>query len=74
MSKIKITSNGVVFHPIKHFWSYMRKYKNKIGWDTYINGQTDGVFFYMNNNKSVNISYNDIDAIEHGKTVYKDWR
>lgn len=73
MSKIKITSNGIVFHPIKHFWSYMRRCKDRIGWETFIDGQTDGVLFYMNNGKKFRLMYDEIDAIERGYPCRKNW-
>ena len=72
--KVQVNENTIVFYPIKHFWTYMRKYKLSIGWKIYIDGQTDGVFFYMNDGKQFNLSYQDIFNIERGNTVTKEVR
>ena len=73
MSKVTLYNTYVMFQPIKHFWPYMRRYKDRIGWETFIDGQTDGVFFYMNNGKKFCLMYDEIDAIERGYPCRKNW-
>ena len=46
---------------------------DKIGWETFIDGQTDGVLFYMNNGKKFCLMYDEIDAIERGYPCRKNW-
>ena len=73
MNKIVYDNKTILFRPIKHFWPYMRRYKNKIGWETFIDGQTDGVLFYMNNGKKFCLMCDEINAIERGYPCRKNW-